>query len=302
MAAATPTQIRTVRELTLDGLARGKIAQQVGLCAETVRVLQKRLRLCDVAQGNADRAKAAALAAKKPKPKPRKLHPGLYGFCVPIDRSPSPAGDFVRLSRPDGLPPVTLSPATGLGPRMGLLGAFLAFVLGTAGLMPAPAQAQAQAGAISGRVVDTERVPVGGAQVGFEHLASGHSPSRHTNGRGRYTQRGLRTDGPYRVWIHKPGYRWETALVNAPLLRTATHDVQLLRSDECQVPAQPWRYRIREREREPCNAIELLPPPDVEAAMAATPTPTPTTTITTWVCESGRCFTYPTRRNTSRDF
>lgn len=276
---ATPEQIERIRYHTLDGLPASRIASRVGLNSKRVCAIQRIIGLAEVAKANARRFKTKGLIAANP---PRQA------FGLHVDMGPTAAGDFVRLPRPDDLPPVTLSPAIGHGPRSGLLGIVLAFVVAFVGLTPEKSHAQAMAGAIAGRVVDSNRSPVGSAQVEFEHQASGHSPKRHTNNRGRYTQRGLRTDGPYRVWVYKPGYRWETALVNAPLLQTARYDVQLLRHGECQVPAgQHWRYRVVEREREPCNEIELLPPPEIEAAVAAQPT------ITTWVCESGRCYPLP---------
>lgn len=172
--------------------------------------------------------------------------------------------------------------------------ALLGAVLALSGALASPARAQALAGAVAGRVVDSERAPVGGATVAFEHLASGHAPERTTNARGRYTQRGLRIDGPYRVWTWAPGFRWETALVQPYLLQTARHDVRLLRENECDAPDTAWRYE-RGRERAPCNRLELLPPVEIEAAAygAAELYTSPETATAVWHCDRGFCLDLP---------
>lgn len=153
-----------------------------------------------------------------------------------------------------------------------------ALVLALAVLAP-QAHAQGLAGAATGRVVDSGRAPLSGARVAFEHLVSGHAPERMTNARGRYTQRGLRIDGPYRVWTYAPGFRWETTLIQPVLLQTTRLDVRLRREGECDEPtttkrSDAWRYE-RGRERAPCNTLDVLPPREIEAALTAPPTPQP---------------------------
>lgn len=63
----------------------------------------------------------------------------------------------------------------------------------------ATVQAQTTSATLSGRVVGEGGAPVAGAEVTIEHLPSGTTTRAVTDANGRYTSRGLRVGGPYKV-------------------------------------------------------------------------------------------------------
>ena len=72
-------------------------------------------------------------------------------------------------------------------------------------LATAPAMAQNTTANIGGRVTTAEQTVVAGAQVTITHLPSGTVSQAVTDANGRYSARGLRVGGPYRVTITKDG-------------------------------------------------------------------------------------------------
>lgn len=90
----TPEQRERIRLLTLDGLPASRIATLMGLHSKPIVSCQRGLGLAHVAAGNARRFKVAGLLTASP-PKQRATL-----FAVPVDFSPSPAGDFVRMPCP----------------------------------------------------------------------------------------------------------------------------------------------------------------------------------------------------------
>lgn len=106
----TPEQRERIRLLTLDGLPASRIAILMGLRSKAIVSCQRGLGLAHVAVGNARRFKVAGLLTASP-PKQRATL-----FAVPVDFSPSPAGDFVRMPCPPDSLPVVLVPSVGHAP------------------------------------------------------------------------------------------------------------------------------------------------------------------------------------------
>ncbi|MCC5873740.1 MAG: TonB-dependent receptor, partial [Gammaproteobacteria bacterium] len=83
-----------------------------------------------------------------------------------------------------------------------LLIALTLALLGAAG-----AQAQVTSAAAAGRVLDASGVGIEGASVELVHEPSGTRRATTTDAEGRYSVRGLRVGGPYRVVARREGYR-----------------------------------------------------------------------------------------------
>lgn len=79
----------------------------------------------------------------------------------------------------------------------------LGLVLALAG---ASVQAQTTSATLSGRVVGEGGAPVAGAEVTIEHTPSGTVTRAVTDANGRYTSRGLRVGGPYKVTAIAEGF------------------------------------------------------------------------------------------------
>ncbi len=71
----------------------------------------------------------------------------------------------------------------------------------------ATAHAQVTAAAAAGRVVDSRGVGIADATVELVHEPSGTRSTTRTDAEGRYSVRGLRVGGPYRVVVRRDGYR-----------------------------------------------------------------------------------------------
>ncbi|MCC5885443.1 MAG: TonB-dependent receptor, partial [Gammaproteobacteria bacterium] len=71
----------------------------------------------------------------------------------------------------------------------------------------AEVQAQVTSAAAAGRVLDASGVGIEGASVELIHEPSGTRRSTTTDSEGRYSVRGLRVGGPYRVVARREGYR-----------------------------------------------------------------------------------------------
>ncbi|MFC3149353.1 TonB-dependent receptor [Piscinibacterium candidicorallinum] len=90
----------------------------------------------------------------------------------------------------------------------------------------APALAQNTSSALTGRVLAQDGKPVSGAQVQITHIDSGSQTSSRTDADGRYSARGLRAGGPYRVLVTEGGRSESRDSVFLPLAETLTLDLQ----------------------------------------------------------------------------
>lgn len=77
-------------------------------------------------------------------------------------------------------------------------------------LAAAPAFAQNTTAGLSGQVVGADGQPVVGAEVTILHTESGTVSRVVTDGNGRYSARGLRVGGPYKVTANKEGAGTQT--------------------------------------------------------------------------------------------
>lgn len=83
----------------------------------------------------------------------------------------------------------------------------LCIILAFAMLGITKAQAQVTSAAAAGRVLDSSGAGIGGASVEFVHEPSGTRRATTSDSDGRYSLRGLRVGGPYRVIARREGYR-----------------------------------------------------------------------------------------------
>ena len=77
-------------------------------------------------------------------------------------------------------------------------------------LTAAPVFAQSTSAGVGGTVVGADGQPVGGAEVTITHVESGTVSRATTDANGRYTARGLRVGGPYRILVSKAGAGTDT--------------------------------------------------------------------------------------------
>lgn len=81
----------------------------------------------------------------------------------------------------------------------------LALALTIALVAAAPVYAQQTSASLGGRVVESTGAPVAGAEVTILHAESGTVSRTVTDENGRFSARGLRVGGPYRITIEKGG-------------------------------------------------------------------------------------------------
>ena len=84
--------------------------------------------------------------------------------------------------------------------------AIAALLLGVCGASGLAAQSASTAG-LRGRIVDTEGAPVEAALVTLTHTETGATSTALSVGDGRYTLRGQRPGGPYRITVTRLGFR-----------------------------------------------------------------------------------------------
>ena len=110
----------------------------------------------------------------------------------------------------------------------------LRFARGAIGLavaaIMAPAVAQNTTAAVGGRVTGADGKPVGGAVVTIIHTESRTVSTVNTDGEGRYSARGLRVGGPYRITVTQGGRSEIRDNVFLGLAETTTVDVAILPS------------------------------------------------------------------------
>ena len=90
--------------------------------------------------------------------------------------------------------------------RLSKLALGLALALATA----TPAFAQSTSAGVGGLVTDASGAPVAGAEVTITHVESGTVSRATTDASGRYTARGLRVGGPYKITVNKSGLGTDT--------------------------------------------------------------------------------------------
>ena len=90
--------------------------------------------------------------------------------------------------------------------RYCIRGAIAALLLGVCGASGLTAQSASTAG-LRGRIVDTEGTPVEAALVTLLHTETGATSTALSVADGRYTLRGQRPGGPYRITVTRLGFR-----------------------------------------------------------------------------------------------